>query len=53
MTYDGPMTVSNSVFSGNSAGNGGALYNYDGVFVLNNNTVSGNSAPEISQVTGG
>ena len=52
MTYAGPMTVSNSVFTGNTAGNGGALYNYNGKFVLSGNTLSGNSAPEISQVGG-
>ncbi len=53
MTYDGPMTVSSSIFKGNTAGNGGALYNYGGFFTLTNNTVTGNSLPEISQVSGG
>jgi predicted outer membrane repeat protein len=51
MTYAGPMTVSTSKFSGNTAGNGGALYNYQGSFTLTGNTVSGNSLPEISQVS--
>ncbi len=53
MTYAGPMTISNSKFNGNTAGNGGALYNYQGFFTLTNNTVSSNSLPEISQVSGG
>lgn len=53
MTYAGPRTVSNSIFNGNTAGNGGAFYNYEGSFTLTNNTVTSNSAPEISQVSGG
>ena len=39
----GLMIVSNSVFTGNTASDGGALFNYGGSFVLTDNTVSGNS----------
>lgn len=43
----GKLEVSNSTFSGNSAGdNGGGIYNGQGSFLsVNNSTFSGNSAP--------
>ena len=39
------MTVSNSTFSGNSAGHaGGGIANYSGTLTVSNSTFSGNSA---------
>jgi hypothetical protein len=42
--YGATLTVSNSILSGNSAGQGGALFNYHGALTVNGSTLTGNSA---------
>src|SRR5258706_567174 len=40
----GISTITNSTFSGNSAGGGGGVYNTDGTLTITNSTFSGNNA---------
>ena len=43
-SYDGTLTVANSIFSGNSAEYGGAINNFGGTVAVANTIFSGNSA---------
>ena len=53
LTTRGTLTVTNSTFSGNSAGgSGGAIYNA-GTLTVTNSTFSGNSAPAARRRHGG
>src|SRR5262249_3325724 len=49
--FTGELTIINSTFSGNSAGDGGGIFN-DGMLTITNSTLSGNSTASTSAAGG-